>query len=182
MAHHRKPFSEEQKREIKEALREKNSPTDTRRLLVLQAAEEGRLTTAELARIFRMSESSVSHIITNFRNKGVAGIRSRKLGGNRRNMSREEEREFLKRFMEQAEAGRMLEVSEIWRAYEELMGRRVSSCAVYGLLKRNGWRKVMPRGKHPKKASAEAIESYKKNHGTNPDSYGNISFSLSAHV
>ena len=129
---------------------------------MLQAAEDGRLTTGELAKVFDLSASSISHIITSFRNKGVAGIRSRKLGGNRRNLSREEEREFLKRFMEQAEAGRMLEVSEIWRAYEELMGRRVSSCAVYGLLKRNGWRKVMPRGKHPKKASAEAIESYKK--------------------
>ncbi len=30
------------------------------------------------------------------------------------------------------------------------------------VLKRKGWRKVMPRSKHPKKASPEAIEASKK--------------------
>ena len=39
----------------------------------------------------------------------------------------------------------------------------VAKSTVYNMLYRNNWRKVMPRSKHPKKASDEAIEVYKKN-------------------
>jgi len=182
MSHKRKAFSEEQKSAIKQGLREKNSPTDERRLLVLQAAEDGELTTADLAKIFRISASSVSHIIASFRKESIAGVRSTKLGGNRRNLSKEEEQEFLGRYVQQGEEGRMIEVSEIWRAYEEKMGRPVSSCAVYGMLHRNGWRKIMPRSRHPKKASPEAIENFKKNDGSSSRDYANISFSFPAYV
>ena len=182
MSHKRKAFSEKEKEYIKEGLRKKNSSTDERRLLVLQAAEDGSLTTRELAKVFQMSESSISHIITDFRRGGIAGVRSTKLGGNRRNLSKEEEQVFLEKYVQEAREGRIIEVSEIWHAYEERMGRPVSSCAVYGMLHRNGWRKVMPRSRHPKKASPEAIESFKKNGRTDPNYYGNISFSFSAHV
>jgi transposase len=182
VAHKRKAFSEEQKRTIQQGLREKNSPTDERRLLILQAAEDGELPTEALSKTFRVSLSSITHIITNFRKDGLAGIRSTKLGGNRRNISKEEEKKFLEGYVQQGREGRIIEVSEIWRAYEEKMGRPVSSCAVYGMLHRNGWRKVMPRSRHPKKASPEAIESYKKNGRQNERAYKNISFSFSPHV
>ncbi|MDE7249890.1 MAG: winged helix-turn-helix domain-containing protein, partial [Lachnospiraceae bacterium] len=33
---------------------------------------------------------------------------------------------------------------------------------IYCVLKRHGWRKVMPRSRHPKKASEEVIETSKK--------------------
>ena len=56
----------------------------------------------------------------------------------------------------------MLEVSEIARAYEEKIGKKVSLVMIYLLLKRHNWRKVMPRSKHPKKADEQAIEAYKK--------------------
>ena len=182
MSHKRKAFSEEQKAAIQQALREKNSSTDERRLLILQAAEDGELTAAALAKTFRVSSSSISHVITNFRQGGIAGIRSTKLGGNRRNLSKKEEQEFLERYVQKGGEGRILEVSAIWRAYEEKMGRPVSSCAVYGMLHRNGWRKVMPRSRHPKKASPEAIEGYKKNDSQSARTYGNISFAFSADV
>lgn len=182
MSYKRQAFNEEQKAAIKKGLREKNSPTDERRLLVLQAAEDGELTTAELAKTFRMSASSISHIITNFRRESISGVRSTKLGGNRRNLSKEEEQELLEKYVRQGMEGRIIEVSEIWRAYEEKMGRSVSSCAVYGMLHRNGWRKVMPRSRHPKKASPEAMENYKKNDGQGARTYENISFSFSTHV
>ena len=182
MSHKRKAFSEEQKADITQGLREKNSPTDERRLLVLQAAEDGEQTTADLAKTFRLSTSSISHIIGSFRKGGTVGVRSTKLGGNRRNLSKEEEQEFLEKYAGQGEEGRILEVSEIWRAYEEKMGRAVSSCAVYGMLHRNGWRKVMPRSRHPKKASSEAIKGFKKNVGQSTRDYANISFSFSVDV
>lgn len=62
----------------------------------------------------------------------------------------------------------MIEVGDIHRAYERAVGHPVTRNAIYYLLHRHGWRKVMPRSKHPKKASDEAIEAYKKNNRSDP--------------
>ena len=78
-------------------------------------------------------------------------------------MTPEEEKEFLEPFMQQALAGGILEVSEIIKEYSNKLEKKVSKSTVYDLLHRNGWRKVMPRSKHPNKASDEAIKAYKKN-------------------
>jgi transposase len=84
-------------------------------------------------------------------------------GGNHRNMSFEEEAAFLEPFMTAAEAGQIVEVSTIKQAYEEKTGRELKSHGhIYQVLNRHGWRKVMPRSKHPNKASEEEIESSKK--------------------
>lgn len=66
--------------------------------------------------------------------------------------------------MESAQAGQLVEVSAILRAYEEKTGRTLekSHGQIYYVLKRHGWRKVMPRSKHPNKASDEVIEASKK--------------------
>ncbi|HGK9979465.1 TPA: winged helix-turn-helix domain-containing protein, partial [Streptococcus pneumoniae] len=51
----------------------------------------------------------------------------------------------------------------IWRnvkKYEEL-GRSYTRDAFYQLLKRHGWRNIMPRPEHPKKADAQTIVASK---------------------
>lgn len=47
-------------------------------------------------------------------------------------------------------------------AYEKAVGHHISSGQIYRVLWRHGWRKVMLRSKHPKKASEEVIEASKK--------------------
>lgn len=83
-------------------------------------------------------------------------------GGNRRNMSIEEERAFLEPYKKQAEQGHLTEVSAMKRAYEDKVGHTIGGSQIYYVLRRHGWRKVMPRSKHPNKASDEAIEASKK--------------------
>ena len=78
-------------------------------------------------------------------------------------MTQEEETKFLEPFNEKAESGQILEVSDIIEKFEKKIGHRVSVGTVYLMLRRNGWRKLMPRSKHPHKASNEAIAAYKKN-------------------
>jgi transposase len=106
----------------------------------------------------------ISKIVAKFVDYGMSAIVDNKYRGNRRNMSLEEEAAFLARFKEQAEEGRIIEVSEIKRAYEEAIGRSLENShgQIYRVLKRHGWRKVMPRSKHPNKASDEDIEASKK--------------------
>ena len=77
-------------------------------------------------------------------------------------MSVEEEAEILAPFKERAAKGELVSVSEITRAYQDKVDHPISSGQIYYVLHRHGWRKVMPRSKHPKKASDEEIAASKK--------------------
>ena len=90
--------------------------------------------------------------------------------GGKRYMTLEEEKAFLAQFRSEGESGKVIEVTDIHLAFQKAVGHPVTRDAIYYLLKKHGWRKVMPRGRHPKKANAEAIEAYKKNRGNNPNS------------
>ena len=77
-------------------------------------------------------------------------------------MSAEEEAALLEPFQAEAEKGQIVEVSKIKAQYEEAVGHSIGGSQIYYVLERNGWRKVMPRSKHPKKASEEVIAASKK--------------------
>ena len=53
-----------------------------------------------------------------------------------------------------AEKGEIIEVSEIEQAYQKKIDHKISSGQIYLVLHRHGWRKIMPRSRHPKKAKA----------------------------
>jgi len=63
-----------------------------------------------------------------------------------------EEEALLEPLKEAAAAGQIVEVKEIKAAYEKAIGRSLDKdrAIIYRMLKRHGWRKVMPRSKHPK--------------------------------
>ena len=77
-------------------------------------------------------------------------------------MSYEEEAALLKPFEKKAEAGQMVEISEIKAAYQKAVGHSVGTSQIYYVLHRHKWRKIMPRSRHPKKASEEVIGTSKK--------------------
>lgn len=84
-------------------------------------------------------------------------------GGRRRqNLSPEEEGEFLAPFFEKARQGGILVVSDIHRALEEKLGRKVALSSAYNLLHRHGWRKLAPDKRHIQ-ADVAAQEAWKKN-------------------
>ena len=83
-------------------------------------------------------------------------------------MSFQEEEALLEPFMAQAEKGQMLDTAELEKRYEEAVGHRIGSGQIYRVLKRHDWRKVMPRSKHPRKASEEVIETSKKKRRNKP--------------
>jgi transposase len=73
----------------------------------------------------------------------------------------EQEKALLAPFVERAEAGGMLTVADILQAYRERTGRAVARSTVYRLLERHGWRKLVPRSRHPK-ADVAAQAAFKK--------------------
>ena len=104
-------------------------------------------TLEQTATVLGVGRSTVARLQAGFRQKakGEASEKSRNWGG-RRNalLSEEEEKEFLKPWMEQAKAGGMLVVSPLRAALAQQLGRPVKASVVYRLLARHGWRKVAP--------------------------------------
>lgn len=77
-------------------------------------------------------------------------------------MSEAEEQEILDRFEQKANAGQIVTVQEIKKAFDERIGKDTGRGYIYMVLARHNWRKVMPRSKHPKKADEETIAATKK--------------------
>jgi hypothetical protein len=73
----------------------------------------------------------------------------------------EQEQHFLAPFLTRAQTGELVTVAELHRAFETHVGHEVDDSMIYRLLHRHGWRKLVPRPRHPK-AQEEAQESFKK--------------------
>lgn len=158
-----KEYTEDEKLKTKKAYKKTHNPKDRNRLLCVKLRVVNGLSLEQISNITEYSLSTVSHVISLYNRYGIKGVLVKKYGGNHRNMTPEEEKKFLEPFRQQALAGEILEVNEIITAYSNELNKKVSKSTVYDLLHRNGWRKVMPRSKHPNKASDEDIEAYKKN-------------------
>ena len=155
-------FTVEQREEVQEALKKEKEAKLSLKLQVLDLRVRG-YKNEEIARITGYSKSRVSALVCIYAKEGMSYfLQENRKSGNRRNMSYEEEAELLAKYEEQAKCGQIVETSEIKKAYEEKVGHTIGSSQIYRVLARHGWRKVMPRSKHPKKASDEVIEASKK--------------------
>jgi transposase len=125
-------------------------------------------TAAEIAQLLGWSTATVHVMHSRWAKEGDALFDMRGRGGRRhQHMSAQAEADLLAPFAAQAQAGGMLHVSEIKRAMERQVGTTVAASTVYRILDRHGWRKVVPRPRHPK-ADMQAQGAFKKTppHGT----------------
>jgi transposase len=105
----------------------------------------------DIAPAMAMSSVSVKRFWRDFASRGEEAIFDDRRGGRyNENMTAEEEKTFLAPFFATAAVGGMLVVSEVQKAYEKKIGRRVGNSTIYDLLHRHGWRKIAPRPSHPK--------------------------------
>ena len=102
---------------------------------------------------------SVRKLQARYLREGEAVLKGTGRGGRYyQNLTLEEERQLLQEFLAQSERGGILEVSRIKAAYEQILGRKVPKSTVYRMLARHGWRKVVPRPRHPKADAATQAE------------------------
>ena len=156
-----KTISEEAYQEIVEAEKKTTDKRVSKKLSILLLRFSGK-SLAETAKQMNCSISTVRRLITEYHRDGLAEYMRSKYAGNHRSLSIEEENEILSSFKKKADAGQIITVQDIKRAYDERIGKDTGRGYIYMLLKRHGWRKVMPRARHPKKADDEAIEASKK--------------------
>ena len=121
------------------------------------------LTDDQIAIAVGLSCNTVRCLHSRFRLQGEEALVGVGRGGRRRqNLSIEQEDELLHPFLDEAGAGGILVANPIKIAYEQAVGHEVPKSTVYRLLARHGWRKLVPRPRHPK-AKDGAQEEFKKN-------------------
>jgi transposase len=154
-------YTEEDRQIIMAARRKNKDKRAEKRLHALELRASGK-SASEAAEAVGFHAAYITQLTAKYRKGGIEAIAGNHYGGNRKNMTRQEESALLEPFRQKAKDGQIVEVSEIKAAYEQAVGHTIGGSQIYRVLHRNNWRKVMPRSKHPKKASEEAIEASKK--------------------
>ena len=154
-------ISQSQLVEIETARKRNRNKNIERRLYVLVMRAEGK-SLEEISEKTGYHISTASKLIARYMRDGISAIAENHYKGNRRNMSFEEEAAILAPYIERAERGEMVDIKEIAAAYQKAVPHKISDTQIYYVLHRHGWRKIMPRSRHPKKASEEAIKASKK--------------------
>ena len=152
----------EEYQKIEEAEKRCKDKRTSKKLTVLLIRFSG-VSIAETAQRMNCSERKVARLISKYKKQGLEEfMRSKYVGGNHRSLSEAEEKEILAPFEKMADEGHMVTAQEIKKVFDKRIGKDTGRGYIYMLLKRHGWRKVMPRAKHPKKADEEAIQASKK--------------------
>ncbi len=154
-------INEEEYAAIAEAQRKTRDKNVSKRLRVLEMRYQG-LTVKEIAKKLDLHPQSITVICARYAKEGLEEFVRNKYTSHNRTLSAEEEGEVLREAQRKAEKGQMLTVEDIRAALDEKIGRKTEPSYVYKVLKRNGWRKVSPRSKHPKAADEEAVSASKK--------------------
>ena len=157
----RRKFEHYQKHEIRIALKKCKDAKALRRLQALDMRARGK-SNNEIVEAIGYHEQYITVLVSKYFQEGLESIVDDKRTSNNRRMSFADEEQFLEQFLDLAEAGQLVTVEKILRAFEEATGKASNTTTIYGLLKRHGWRKVKPRPRHPGAASEEEINASKK--------------------
>jgi transposase len=116
----------------------------------------------EIALHTGLAEQSVHNLISRYNRLGPEAVEGPGKGGRRRSyLSWDEEASFLESFRKAALTGQIATAPEIKEALEKRLGHKVHKTMVSRLLKRHGWRKLVPRPFHVD-ADKEKQEAFKK--------------------
>ena len=149
--------------EVKQRLKTDPRPWCRQRWLIIYNALIEPRKAEEIARHCGVSKATVHEVISTYNRLGIAAVETAGKGGRRREyLTLEEEEQFLAPFFARAESGAIATVAQIQAAFEEQVGHEVDDSTIYRLLNRHGWRKLMPRPRHPQ-ANLQAQEQFKKN-------------------
>lgn len=154
-------ISEQEYEQIKEvAKKNKNKRVDKKlQVLIMRYDNKGN---DEIAARTGYNVRYITTLMGQYKKQGLEEFIRIKQTSHHRNLSVEQEAKVLASFEEESDAGHELTVSEIRQGLESELGKETPANYVYRVLHRHGWRKVMPRPKHPKAATQEEQDSSKK--------------------
>jgi len=157
-----KPLPKGAVESLAKKLKEARSKSEFQRVQCVWLRASLELSASQVAVAIGWHPNSVKKLQSEYLRKGESVLEVSRSGGRKHeNMSIEEERAFLAPFFDRAKEGGVIVASEIKIAYEHQLGRKVPKSTIYRMLARHGWRKIVPRPRHPKKDSSKE-EEFKK--------------------
>jgi len=152
-----------EQKKLREEMRKTKKAHIYRRLEAVALLSEG-MKPMEISKITGYHEKTVRQFGYLYNEKGIEALATDgRKGGNHRVMKEEDAKVFLAHYQEKAERGEIITIKEMGEELNKATGKeRSSQSTIYAFLHSHGWRKVMPRSRHPEKASEEEIESSKK--------------------
>lgn len=148
--------------EIQERIRQTVGFINVQKWLIIYNATIDPRPAGEIAKHTGLAEQTVHNLVSQYNRRGPEALEGPGKGGRRRSyLSWEEEVKLLQSFKEKALTGQVATVMEIKRLLEKKLGREVDRSMVYKMLKRHGWRKVMPRPAHVQ-SDRDKQEAFKK--------------------
>ena len=154
-------YVEEQIQKIAKEMAEEKDVRVLKRLQVVSWVMKGK-THAEVIELSGFCQKSIYNFMNNYKDGGVKALKSNYKGGGSRKLKFDEEKKVFDSLLEKAKEGSFLRGTELQKAFEKETGVSYHKNNFYKVANRHGWRKQVPRGRHPKKASDEAIEASKK--------------------
>jgi len=154
-------ISTEEYEATKAAIKRNKHKRVDKRLQVIVLRYEG-MKDVQIGEKLGYSRKRVSQLCAEFKRVGLEEYSRHKYGGNNQVLSTAEEAKILSEFADKAAEGQIVTAQEIKARFDEVRGQDTGRGYIYMLLARHKWRFVMPRSKHPNKASDEEIESSKK--------------------
>ena len=159
----RKPIDEDSMRELEARMKSAKTRADFQRYQSVWLRAKFGFTSTDIAVAVGLGIQAVKLYHYRYFNEGIDALTGSGRGGRRYSiLAPETEDSLLEGFFKQAETGGILVVADIHREYEKIAGKEVALSTVYRMLDRHGWRKIVPRRRHPK-GNPEAIEEFKKN-------------------
>ncbi|GHU60178.1 hypothetical protein FACS1894171_0590 [Clostridia bacterium] len=139
-------FTEEQVAELEAAKKANKKKTIDKRpeTLLMRAAKIKRSAVSAKTGFCKQYISDLTAI---YHQKGLSAIVESHYVGNRRNMSFDEEKALLARFEEQAQKGRLVEISAVKAAYEEQAGHAIVCLSASRIPKSNVTRQTSKQRK-----------------------------------
>src|SRR5436309_14372899 len=148
--------------EVKERMNTERRPWVRQHWWIIYNALVAPRKAQEIALHTGVSVSTVHRVISVYNRLGATAMETPGKGGRRHEyLTLPEEQAFLAPFFAQAARGEIATVAQIQRAYEAKIGHEVDDSTIYRLLARHGWRKLMPRPRHPQ-ADPQVQEQFKK--------------------
>lgn len=160
-----RPLSPHAEKVLTSLLDQAASKAEYQRVLCVWLRAALALPAAEIATALGWSTGAVHNLHSRYLHEGASALLGGNHGGRRRALlSWEEEQVLLQAFAAVAEQGGMAEASRLRAALEQQAGHPVTKSTVYRLLARHGWRKLVPRPRHPDTNPA-VQEAFKKSSG-----------------
>ena len=147
--------------EIEEAMAVEKQVRVLKKLQALRLLMD-KIPQVKVAKLTGLSIPTLWRVEKDYSEKGLVGLKPNYKGGGRRKLTAEIERKALAKLENKALNGEFTRVMQLYEAFQSETNTTYGFTNFYKVLERNGWRRIMPQGQHPNKASEADCESAKK--------------------